>query len=90
MQTGTLTEDGLELRGVLPCGGEDDDLLLEELVEEPARLHPEHLLLWSLASCHSLTRIHNKYVPGTYLPTVVGVVACSGLDPDPGGSVCFG
>ena len=57
LKTGTLTEDGLELGGVLPClAGELD----HHLVEDMAAMDRDSLLLWSLASCHSLTRIHNK------------------------------
>jgi hypothetical protein len=34
---------------------------LEQLVDNMAALERENLLLWGLASCHSLTRIHNKW-----------------------------
>jgi magnesium-transporting ATPase (P-type) len=55
-KTGTLTEDGLELKGVLPSA--DQQLL--HLVEDMTSLDRNNPLLWGLASCHSLTRIQNR------------------------------
>lgn len=50
MQTGTLTEDGLDVWGVMEGGAAG----FSELVREP-RLLPPGAMLWGLACCHTVT-----------------------------------
>lgn len=54
-QTGTITEDGLDLWGVIPNG----DGQFAESLSEPEKL-PRGPLLETMASCHSLTRIEGE------------------------------
>uniref|UniRef100_A0A5K3F9E1 Cation-transporting ATPase n=2 Tax=Mesocestoides corti TaxID=53468 RepID=A0A5K3F9E1_MESCO len=54
-KTGTITEDGLDLWGVIPNG----DGQFEEPTGEPSKLPPGPLLE-TMASCHSLTRIEGQ------------------------------
>ena len=56
LQTGTLTEDGLDLKSVLPAVSSK----FQDAVEDISKLQEDSLLLWSLASCHSLTFINNQ------------------------------
>ena len=53
LQTGTLTEDGLDMWGVVPV----EDGALAEPVKDPRNLPDTHPLLCAMAACHSLTRI---------------------------------
>ena len=52
LQTGTLTEDGLDVMGVVPLQGQ----AFLPLVPEPRRL-PMGPLLRALATCHALSRL---------------------------------
>lgn len=54
-KTGTITEDGLDLWGVIPNG----DGQFMEPVAEPESL-PNGPLLETMATCHSLTRIEGE------------------------------
>ncbi|XP_042852286.1 polyamine-transporting ATPase 13A2 isoform X4 [Panthera tigris] len=56
-QTGTLTEDGLDVMGVVPLKGQ----AFLPLVPEPRRL-PVGPLLRALATCHALTRLQDTPV----------------------------
>ena len=56
LQTGTLTEDGLDLKSVLPAVSSE----FQGTVEDMTKLEDDNVLLWSLASCHSLTIINNQ------------------------------
>lgn len=56
LQTGTLTEDGLDLKSVLPAVSSE----FQGTVEDITKLEDDNVLLWSLASCHSLTIINNQ------------------------------
>ena len=57
MQTGTLTEDGLDVMGVVPLKGQE----FLPLVSEPRRL-PMGPLLRALATCHTLSRLQDTPV----------------------------
>lgn len=57
LQTGTLTEDGLDVMGVVPLKGQ----AFLPLVPEPRRL-PVGPLLRALATCHALTRLQDTPV----------------------------
>lgn len=55
LQTGTLTEDGLDVWGVMerrPAG-------FSELVPEPRKLPPGHMLT-GLACCHTVTLLQGQ------------------------------
>ncbi|XP_066231294.1 polyamine-transporting ATPase 13A2 isoform X4 [Saccopteryx leptura] len=56
-QTGTLTEDGLDVMGVVPLQGQ----AFLPLVPEPRRL-PTGPLLRALATCHTLSRLQDTPV----------------------------
>ena len=62
-KTGTLTEDGLDLKSVLPARLNEDktsryfDVALNEINEFR---EDDQVLLESMASCHSITRIHGE------------------------------
>ncbi|XP_023338500.1 probable cation-transporting ATPase 13A3 isoform X3 [Eurytemora carolleeae] len=55
-KTGTLTEDGLDFKSVLPALSSE----FQGTVEDITKLEDDNVLLWSLASCHSLTIINNQ------------------------------
>lgn len=57
LQTGTLTEDGLDVMGVVPLKGQ----AFLPLVPEPRRL-PMGPLLRALATCHALSRLQDTPV----------------------------
>lgn len=57
LQTGTLTEDGLDVMGVVPLQGQ----AFLPLVPEPRRL-PMGPLLRALATCHTLSRLQDTPV----------------------------
>ncbi|XP_055467382.1 polyamine-transporting ATPase 13A2, partial [Psammomys obesus] len=57
LQTGTLTEDGLDVMGVVPLTGQ----VLLPLVPEPRHL-PVGPLLRALATCHALSQLHDTPV----------------------------
>lgn len=57
LQTGTLTEDGLDVMGVVPLQGQ----AFLPLVPEP-RLLPMGPLLRALATCHALSRLQDTPV----------------------------
>lgn len=57
LQTGTLTEDGLDVMGVVPLKGQ----VLLPLVPEPCHL-PLGPLLRALATCHALSQLHDTPV----------------------------
>lgn len=57
LQTGTLTEDGLDVMGVVPLKGQ----MLLPLVPEPRHL-PLGPLLRALATCHALSQLHDTPV----------------------------
>lgn len=57
LQTGTLTEDGLDVMGVVPLKGQ----VLLPLVPEPRHL-PLGPLLRALATCHALSQLHDTSV----------------------------
>lgn len=57
LQTGTLTEDGLDVMGVVPLKGQE----FLPLVPEPRRL-PMGPLLRALATCHTLSRLRDTPV----------------------------
>lgn len=57
LQTGTLTEDGLDVMGVVPLKGQ----AFLPLVPEPHRL-PMGPLLRALATCHALSRLQDTPV----------------------------
>lgn len=57
LQTGTLTEDGLDVMGVVPLEGQE----FLPLVSEPRRL-PVGPLLRALATCHTLSRLRDTPV----------------------------
>lgn len=57
LQTGTLTEDGLDVMGVVPLKGQ----VLLPLVPEPRHL-PLGPLLRALATCHALSQLHDTPV----------------------------
>lgn len=57
LQTGTLTEDGLDVMGVVPLQGQ----AFLPLVPEPRRL-PMGPLLRALATCHGLSRLQDTPV----------------------------
>lgn len=57
LQTGTLTEDGLDVMGVVPLKGQ----AFLPLVPEPRRL-PVGPLLRALATCHALSRLQDTPV----------------------------
>lgn len=57
LQTGTLTEDGLDVMGVVPLKGQ----AFLPLVPEPRRL-PMGPLLRALATCHALCRFQDTPV----------------------------
>lgn len=57
LQTGTLTEDGLDVMGVVPLKGQ----MLLPLVPEPRHL-PLGPLLRALATCHALSQLHDTLV----------------------------
>lgn len=54
-QTGTLTEDGLDMWGVIPIRNKSFD----QACRDPALLQHKDLL-YGMATCHSLTLIDNK------------------------------
>ena len=58
-QTGTLTEDGLDMWGVIPVG---EDRKFEAVVRNPSELPPERHFTIAMATCHSLTIIENELV----------------------------
>lgn len=57
LQTGTLTEDGLDVMGVVPLKGQE----FLPLVSEPHHL-PVGPLLRALAACHTLSRLRDTLV----------------------------
>jgi len=56
-KTGTLTEDGLNLKSVIPV--RKDKSGFQDQIEDVASISEDSPLMWSLASCHSLTVINN-------------------------------
>ena len=59
-QTGTLTEDGLDLYGVIPCS---DATLASTLVTDCALLTScDTRLLHAMATCHSLAIINDDVI----------------------------
>lgn len=57
LQTGTLTEDGLDVMGVVPL----EEQAFRPLVPEPHHLPPGPLLR-ALATCHTLSRLQDTLV----------------------------
>lgn len=55
MQTGTLTEEGLDVYGVLPSGSADT-----EVVQDISIFSERDPITQVLATCHSLTCIENQ------------------------------
>ncbi|VEL08223.1 unnamed protein product [Protopolystoma xenopodis] len=55
-QTGTLTQDGLDLWGVIPSY----DGIFTEAESDPSLLPKPSPLIEALATCHSLTRIQGQ------------------------------
>lgn len=55
-QTGTLTEEGLDLMGVIPA----ENGHLVKIVEDVKQLPPSHPLVVGMATCHSLTLVNGK------------------------------
>ena len=55
-QTGTLTEWGLELWGIVPCVNNE----FETSIKDPSTVDDRSPLIVALATCHSLTRIDGK------------------------------
>lgn len=55
-KTGTLTEDGLDMWGLIPT----KDGSFEEVVKDVSSLEERSPVMWSLASCHSLTNINQQ------------------------------
>jgi magnesium-transporting ATPase (P-type) len=56
LQTGTLTEDGLDLWGVIP----KHEGHFDHPQREPSLLLPESPLIVAMAVCHSLTLLEGK------------------------------
>lgn len=59
-QTGTLTEDGLDMRGVVPVSQAADKVELSPMTS--AGTLPHDHLLFAMATCHSITVINLKKV----------------------------
>lgn len=57
MQTGTLTEDGLDLYAVIPANSDEK---FGRCVDDIAALPAKSPLVQALASCHSLTSIQGQ------------------------------
>jgi len=55
-KTGTLTEDGLDMWGLIPT----KNASFEEVVKDVSSLEERSPVMWSLASCHSLTSINQQ------------------------------
>lgn len=55
-QTGTLTEGGLKLWGVVPSNKDG----FGEVTKDPTVIDPTDSLVVAMATCHSLTRIAGK------------------------------
>lgn len=86
LQTGTLTEDGLDLWGVVPVvggghggggAGESARPALADPVKEPRSLGDTHPLLCAMAACHSLTRIDGDLAGDPLDVKVRGVMAAA-------------
>ncbi|RXG68241.1 putative cation-transporting ATPase 13A4 [Armadillidium vulgare] len=60
MTTGTLTEDGLDMKGVVSVREKDENLIMNEL-EDSIMLENDHFL-YGMAACHSITIINQKLV----------------------------
>lgn len=60
MKTGTLTEDGLDLHGVVPVKTENESSHKFEELKEDCTSLGENEFLFGMATCHSLTRIDNE------------------------------
>lgn len=56
LQTGTLTEDGLDMWGVVPIR----DVKVQDVVKEPHLLDTESNLLRAMSSCHSLAVVDGE------------------------------
>lgn len=58
LQTGTLTEDGLNFWAVLPI--KNQQFSPQPIWKPSSELPTQSHLLVAMASCHALTRIHNQ------------------------------
>ena len=59
-QTGTLTEDGLDMWGVVPVSNATSPPLLARPHRDPRHLNDLHELKIGMASCHSLTLLNGE------------------------------
>lgn len=59
-QTGTLTEDGLDMRGVVPVSQASEKVELTPITS--AMTLPHDNLLFAMATCHSITIINLEKV----------------------------
>lgn len=66
-QTGTLTEDGLDMRGVVPVSQSSDKVELTPMTS--AMTLPHDHLLFAMATCHSITIINLEKV-STHVPLI--------------------
>lgn len=57
-QTGTLTEDSLDMWGVVPCAGGH----LKEPIKDPSTLPLDSLFLQGMVTCHSLTLVDGETI----------------------------
>lgn len=59
-QTGTLTEEGLDMWGVVAVSSATSPPLLGRAHRDPRKLNDIHELKIGMASCHSLTLLHGE------------------------------
>ena len=62
LQTGTLTEDGLEVWGVVSVKEEGQKKSMSSPISDVSRLNYKDKLVSCLASCHSLTFINGQMI----------------------------
>lgn len=60
LQTGTLTEDGLDMWGVVAVSGATKPPRLGRPQRDPRQLNELHPLKLGMASCHSLTLLDHE------------------------------
>lgn len=60
LQTGTLTEDGLDMWGVVPVSPATSPSRLGTPVRDPRALNDLHELKIGMATCHSLTMLDEE------------------------------
>lgn len=60
LQTGTLTEDGLDMWGVVPVSAATRPARLGRPQRDPRQLNELHPLKLAMATCHSLTLLDSE------------------------------